>query len=158
MAGTSGGPSVGILIVAGERWKAPDISGVSIRTGIGGDGGDGGHGGDGGNGGSGGAGGELPATERLVPSLAGPDKGGHGGSGGSGGRGGGGGGGCGGSVVGIWIVAYGADEATIQAAMESYRTLNAFDEGSPGDGGEGGFGGLPGNTGRAGEVIDVIAR
>ncbi len=154
--GTSGGPSIGIVISLGGTTplptEAPIIQNVVVRTGDGGDGGNGGVGGSGGTGGPGGTGGGLDPPDQSIPPLAGSSSGGHGGHGGSGGGGGGAGGGCGGSTVGFWLD---VEPSGYPGAAAAYQFYNTFHLGSSGNGGDGGGGSTMGYDGADGEVHNV---
>ena len=145
--GTSGGPSVALLIVQPSAFS---LDGVVLQPAHGGGGGPGGAGGDGGLGGSGAAGGLIAPELRTTPTLAGPFPGARGGSGGAGGPGGGGGGGCGGSSVGLWLV------GGAPANLASWRSQNRFMLSSGGEGGVGGGGARVGSNGARGEAADVV--
>ncbi|MBK7858630.1 MAG: hypothetical protein IPJ65_08420 [Archangiaceae bacterium] len=139
---TSGGASIGLLIV-GSR---PTLDGeVRVQAGRGGSGGLGGRGGPGGEGGPGGPGGPgrdvycdggTVADAGLGTLLTGTrgNVGGNGGTGGRGGPGGNGGNGAGGASVGIWCT----DAGFLRGGS---ATVNPF-AGAPGDGGPGATGSL----------------
>ena len=155
--GTSGAPSVAVLIRYTDPALAttgPTLRGATLASGEGGRGGDGGAGGEGGRGLSGAFGGELPRSERSTPTLSGPFGGGRGGAGGDGGAGGGGGGGCGGASVGVWITGV-SSEPPFAAAL---RSANSFRLGVPGPAGRGGGGPAAGMDGAEGGASDVLVR
>lgn len=128
--GTSGGSSVGVLVLSGQL----HVTRSSIQAGLGGTGGDGGSGGAGGAGGPGAMPGTYPVQSLHIPAkCSSPDAmmlncAAYGGEGGDGGAGGRGGGGAGGWSVGLLM------SAGTTGSIDSVSTITVS---KPGVGGVG---------------------
>ena len=152
-AGTSGGASIGILVLFTTAptgsGDLPVIQNNEIILGAGGDGGNGGAGGSGGAGGGGGKGGIADGA--LHHSVAG---GGDGGSGGRGGHGGGGGGGAGGAAYGLYIYNRGGQTFSSYQSQNTYTSDSGSRKSVEGQGGPGGFAGNRGSDGAEGVLAN----